>query len=130
MYEPFYKLTAKPFRLSPDPRFFYNSKGHKRALAYLRYGIRQGEGFIVVTGDVGTGKSTLVSDLFEALKRENVVAAQIVTTQIEGDDLLRMVSASFGLPYQDVTKGVLLRNLEVFFRACANERKRVLLVID
>ncbi len=65
MYESFYKLRAKPFQLSPDPRFFYNSKVHKRALAYLRYGVRQGEGFIIVTGDVGTGKTTLVGTLFK-----------------------------------------------------------------
>ena len=64
MYESFYKLKAKPFQLSPDPRFFFNSRGHKRAMSYLRYGIRQGEGFIIITGDVGTGKTTLVTALF------------------------------------------------------------------
>lgn len=90
MYEKFYNLAARPFQLSPDPRFFFASAGHKRALAYLRYGIKQGEGFIIVTGNVGTGKSTLVSMLLKLLARENVVAGQVVTTQMGPDDLLRI----------------------------------------
>ena len=130
MYEAFYKLTGKPFALTPDPRFFFNSRGHKRALAYLRYGIKQGEGFIIVTGDVGTGKTMLVSTLFQTLAKENIVGAQIVTTQMQADDLLRMVAASFGLPFNRVGKAALLRSLEGFFRACAQEGKRVLLVVD
>ena len=59
MYETYYGLSAKPFRLRPDPHFFFGSKGHKRAMAYLEYGLSQGEGFIVITGEVGTGKTTL-----------------------------------------------------------------------
>ena len=55
MYESFYGLSAKPFRLRPDPHFFFGSKGHKRAMAYLEYGLSQGEGFIVITGEVGAG---------------------------------------------------------------------------
>ena len=130
MYKSFYNLRAKPFQLSPDPRFFFNSRGHKRALAYLRYGIKQGEGFIIVTGNVGTGKTTLVSALFQDLERENVVGAQIVTTQMQADDLLRMVAAGFGLPYQRIGKVGLIKGLESFFRTCAQEGKRVLLVVD
>jgi len=130
MYESFYKLSARPFRLSPDPRFFFSSAGHKRALAYLRYGLKQGEGFIIVTGNVGTGKSTLVSMLFKLLAKENVVAAQVVTTQMGADDLLRMVAAGFGLPYQRVTKAALLKGIEEFCLACRAEGRRVLLVVD
>jgi general secretion pathway protein A len=130
MYEEFYHLKAKPFRLSPDPRFFFSSKGHKRALAYLRYGIRQGEGFIIITGDVGTGKTLLVSTLFQLLPKENVVGTHIVTTQMQADDLLRMVAAGYGVPYQRVSKAALLRSLESYFRACNQEGKRVLLVVD
>jgi len=130
MYESFYKLRIKPFQLSPDPRFFYNSKGHKRALAYLRYGVKQGEGFIIITGNVGTGKTTLVSTLFKGLASENVVAAQVVTTQLQADDLLRMVSAAFGLAHQRLGKASLLTQLEQYFKACVEEGKRVLLVVD
>jgi putative secretion ATPase (PEP-CTERM system associated) len=130
MYEGFYGYSAKPFQLSPDPRFFYNSRGHKRALAYLRYGVKQGEGFIIVTGDVGTGKTTLVSTLVPALEKENIITAQVVTTQMQADDLLRMVAAGFGLPYTRVGKAALLKSLEHFFIACLNEGKRVLLIVD
>ena len=91
MYEAFYHLRAKPFQLSPDPSFFYGSKGHKRAMSYLEYGLHQGEGFIVITGEVGAGKTTLVRHLFKKLQGENLVAAQLVSTQLEADDMLRMV---------------------------------------
>jgi general secretion pathway protein A len=130
MYESFYRLRAKPFQLSPDPRFFFNSQVHKRALAYLRYGVRQGEGFIIITGDVGTGKSMLASTLFKSLEQESVVAAQVVSTQLKADDLLRIVAAAFRLPYQKLSKGTLLSNLENYFRSCVQEGRRVLLVVD
>ena len=130
MYDTFYNLKARPFQLSPDPRFFFKSQSHKRALAYLLYGVRQGEGFVVVTGDVGTGKTTLAQALFRSIQQERVVAAQIVSTQIQEDDLLRIVASSFGLPFENVSKAALLRSLEGFFRSCHQERKRVLLVVD
>ncbi|MFN9774529.1 MAG: ATPase, partial [Burkholderiales bacterium] len=57
MYERFFGLSAKPFQLNPDPDFFFGSKGHRRAMAYLEYGLHQGEGFIVITGEVGAGKT-------------------------------------------------------------------------
>ena len=68
MYDAFYNLKKKPFQLNPDPEFFFNSAVHKRALAYLRYGLAQGEGFIVVTGAPGTGKTMLVKELFENIR--------------------------------------------------------------
>jgi putative secretion ATPase (PEP-CTERM system associated) len=130
MYETFYKLQGKPFRLSPDFRFYFESQGHKRALAYLRYGLEQREGFIVITGGIGTGKSTLVEMLFNMISRQNMVAAKLVTTQLDADDLLRMVSASFGLPHEQSSKSALLHGLEVFFRQRAQRGERVLLVVD
>jgi putative secretion ATPase (PEP-CTERM system associated) len=130
MYENFYGLSGKPFQLSPDARFFFNSTGHNRAMAYLRYGLRQGEGFIVITGGIGTGKTMLVSNLFTELTDENVVAAQLVSTQINEDEVLRLISASFGLAHENLSKAALLRNLEAFFRARRAEGRRVLLVVD
>lgn len=130
MYESFYKFSAKPFQLSPDPRFFFGSQGHKRAMSYLRYGLSQGEGFIIITGGVGTGKTTLVRALFEDLAKENVIAAQLVTTHLEADDTLRMVAASFGLAHEGASKAAILKNLETFLITRAREGKRVLLVID
>ena len=130
MYEEFYNLTANPFKLNTDPDFFFNSNTHKRALAYLRYGIKQEEGFIVITGDVGTGKSTLVSRLFQSLDTSNMVVAKIVNTQLGAEDLLQMVSAEFNLDYKDLTKTELLKNLETFFIETYKQGKRLLLVID
>ena len=130
MYEDFYGLSGKPFQLSPDARFFFNSSGHNRAMAYLRYGLRQGEGFIVITGGIGTGKTMLVSNLFNELTDESVVAAQLVSTQINEEEVLRLISASFGLAHENLSKAALLRNLEAFFRARRAEGRRVLLVVD
>ena len=130
MYEAFYRLRAKPFQLSPDPRFFYKSQTHKRALAYLRYGVQQGEGFIVITGDVGTGKSMLVETLLKYLENENIIAAQLVTTQLQATDLLRMAARAFGVAYTNPSKAVLLAELESFLGATIEEGKRALLVVD
>jgi len=130
MYESFYNLSAKPFALSPDPRFFFGSRGHKRAQSYLQYGLTQGEGFIVITGDVGTGKTMLVRNLFAGLSKENIVAAQLVTTQLGADDMLRMIASSYGLAHEGLGKATLLKNLETFLITRAREGKRVLLVID
>lgn len=130
MYESFYKLSAKPFQLSPDPKFFFGSQGHKRAMSYLRYGLTQGEGFIVITGGVGTGKTTLVRTLFSELNKDNIIAAQLVTTHLQADDTLRMVAASFGLAHEGASKASILKNLEIFLMARAREGKRVLLVVD
>jgi general secretion pathway protein A len=130
MYEAFYKLRGKPFQLNPDPAFFYGSKGHKRAMSYLEYGLHQGEGFIVITGEVGAGKTTLVRSLFRKLDSANYVAAQLVTTQLDADDTLRMIAASFGLPHETVSKAVLLKKLEGFLLTSLKQGKRALLVVD
>ena len=130
MYEAFYHLRAKPFQLSPDPSFFYGSKGHKRAMSYLEYGLHQGEGFIVITGEVGAGKTTLVRHLFKKLQGENLVAAQLVSTQLDADDTLRMVAAAFGVPHEDSNKATVLKRLENFLINCQNLDKRALLIVD
>ncbi|HRD67135.1 MAG TPA: XrtA-associated ATPase [Candidatus Competibacter sp.] len=130
MYIDYYGFSAKPFQLSPDPRFFFGSRAHTRALAYLRYGLSQGEGFIVITGGIGTGKTTLVKNLFQELDSSQVVAAQLVTTQLEADELLRSVVASFGLPYEGMGKAALLKHFEDFLRGHARQGRRVLLVVD
>ncbi|MEQ1600136.1 MAG: XrtA/PEP-CTERM system-associated ATPase [Methylophilaceae bacterium] len=130
MYASFYGLSAKPFQLKPDPDFFFGSKGHRRAMAYLEYGLEQGEGFIVITGDVGAGKTTLVRSLFRQLESEKIVAAQIVNTHLDSDDALRMVLSAFGLPFDDAPKATLLTRFEQFLRACDEQGKRVLLIVD
>jgi putative secretion ATPase (PEP-CTERM system associated) len=130
MYESYYKLNARPFQLSPDPRFFYGSTNHKRAMSYLRYGLTQGEGFIVITGEIGTGKTMLVKTLIEELAQDNVIVAQLVTTQLQEDDTLRMVAASFGLPYDGLDKATILNNLETFMMSRVRDGKRLLLLVD
>jgi putative secretion ATPase (PEP-CTERM system associated) len=130
MYETYYGLSAKPFQLRPDPHFYFGSKGHKRAMAYLEYGLSQGEGFIVITGEVGAGKTTLVRNLFNRLPSDQIVAAHIVNTHLDADDALRMVVAAFGLPTEGLTKAELLARLEQFLRFNDQQGKRALLVID
>ena len=130
MYESFYGLTGKPFQLNPDPAFYFGSRGHKRAFAYLQYGVYQSEGFIVITGEIGAGKTTIVRSLFEQLDRDRLVAAQLVSTQLDADDVLRSVSAAFGLPAKAVDKATLLASLEAFLCQLAIDGKRALLVVD
>lgn len=130
MYEAFYGLSGKPFQLNPDPAFYYASRGHKRAFAYLQYGLFQSEGFIVITGEVGAGKTTLVRSLLEQLDSRKVVAAQLVSTQLDADDMLKAVAAAFGLPVKNAEKAQLLLELETFFVSLAAKRKRALLVVD
>lgn len=130
MYESFYGLTGKPFQLNPDPAFFFGSKGHSSAYSYLKYGVFQGEGFIVVTGEIGAGKTTLVRTLLEELDPRKVVAVQLVSTQLEADDLLRSVATAFGLPVRGTDKAQLLATIEAFLTSLVTEHKRALLVVD
>lgn len=130
MYESFYNLQGRPFQLTPDPRFYFSSRTHKKAMAYLTYGLNQGEGFIIVTGDIGTGKTTLVRHLFDTLDRNEFIAAMIVSTQLSAEDLLRSVVAAFGLDAQAEDKGQLLGRLERHLREQFARGRRALLVVD
>lgn len=130
MYEQTYGFSSKPFQINPDPGFFFEASGHRRALAYLRYGLQQGMGFVVVTGDIGTGKTLLVNTLFREIAGEKIVAARIVSSNVGDEDLLRLVAVQLGLPADNCSKGELLNRLEAFFRQCAEAGKRVLLVVD
>ena len=130
MYEAYYGLKAKPFQLNPDPSFYFDSKQHRRAKAYLEYGLHQNEGFIVVTGEIGAGKTTIVRGLLDTLDKEKVVAAQLVSTQLDADDILRMVAAAFGVRFKDMAKADLILALEAFLVEVARRGKRCLLIID
>lgn len=129
MYEKFYGLQAKPFRLSPDPHFFFTSATHKSALAHLRYGLYQGEGFVVLTGAAGTGKTTLMRTLLGELPRREMVVGELMTTQLQADDLLRTIAAAFHLDTQGA-KSELLGRLQEFLVARGRARRRALLVVD
>lgn len=130
MYESFFGLTSKPFQLNPDPTFYFGSKQHRRAQAYLEYGMHQNEGFIVITGEVGAGKTTIVRGLLDSLDPNKVVAAQLVSTQLDADDTLRLVGAAFGLRTKDLAKSDVLMSLEAFLISMATKGKRCLLVVD
>jgi UDP-N-acetylglucosamine 2-epimerase len=130
MYAAHFGLSAPPFQLNPDPSFLFESKGHNYAHQYLRYGAMQGEGFIIVTGEIGAGKTTLVRALLGELDPTKVAAAQIVSTQLEADDLLRAVANAFGIPSKNASKAELLAAIEAHFTTLMLQNRRALLVID
>ena len=130
MYEAHYGLSSKPFQLNPDPSFYFSSKQHSRARAYLEYGVSRHEGFVVITGEIGAGKTTLLRAMIEALHGTNVVTGHVVTTQLDAEDTLRMVGAAFGVPSIDVPKSSLLMTLEAFLVSQTAQGKRCLLIVD
>jgi general secretion pathway protein A len=130
MYESFYGLTGKPFQLNPDPTFYFGSKQHRRAMAYLEYGMHQNEGFIVITGEVGAGKTTIVRSLLDKLGSSQVLAAHLVSTQLDAEDILSLVVGAFGVRAKGSAKSDVLMSLEAFLVSAAAQKKRCLLVVD
>jgi general secretion pathway protein A len=130
MYTDFYGLTDPPFQLTPDARFWFESRTHKKAMAYLGYGLAQGEGFIAITGEVGAGKSTLVAHLLATIDRERLNAIHVASTQVDGDDMLRLVAQSLGAAIAGVEKARLLDAVEEALAAEARRGRRTLLIVD
>jgi putative secretion ATPase (PEP-CTERM system associated) len=130
MYTHYFGLADRPFQLTPDARYYFESRTHKKAMAYLGYGLAQGEGFIVVTGEIGAGKSTLVAHLIATVDRERLDAIPIVSTQVEGDDMLRLAAQGMGIGTQGVSKAQLLDEIERHLRDQAAAGKRTLLIVD
>ncbi|OYY89172.1 MAG: general secretion pathway protein GspA [Sphingomonas sp. 28-66-16] len=130
MYDDHYGLSGRPFQLTPDPRFWFESATHKKAMAYLGYGLSQGEGFIVVTGDIGAGKTTLVGHLMATIDHDRLLAIKIVSTQIEADDLLRMVAVGLEIDPAGLVKAQLLDRIERGLHAVARSGRRTLLIVD
>ncbi len=128
MFQEYYKLDLPPFQLTPDHRFFFGSSVHSRAIAHLVYGLSQEEGFIIITGEVGAGKTTLVERLASELDHSSYVLARIVTTQVSGNDLFRLIAAAFGIDGGD--KATLLRDFEAMLRGHRAGGRRTLLVVD
>ena len=130
MYDQFYGFTGRPFQLTPDPAFYFESGTHRKAMSYLGYGLAQGEGFIVITGDVGAGKTTLVGHLMNTIDPNRLTAVKLVSTQVEGDDLLRLVAEQFGMEWEGQSKAELLRAIEQYLRDQARAGRRTLLIVD
>ncbi|MDB1123734.1 XrtA/PEP-CTERM system-associated ATPase [Vibrio algarum] len=129
MYESHFGLSEKPFKLSPDPNFFFASAHHGKAISYLRYGLELGEGFIVITGPIGTGKTTIGRSLLASLN-DSIVAAQIATTSLSPEELVKMVAAEFGLAVEGLSKADILIRLENFLGNLYLKKQRALLIID
>lgn len=129
MYHEFYALREKPFSLSPDPRFLFLSDSHREALAHLLYGIEQGEGFIVLTGEVGTGKTTLSRTLLQRIEPGTEIAF-IFNPQLSASELLQSICAELGLPAADRTRREMMDALNRFLLAKKAEGRRVILLID
>ncbi|MBI3372846.1 MAG: AAA family ATPase [Betaproteobacteria bacterium] len=130
MYEAFYGLTCRPFQLNPDPSFYFSSTPHRKAMAYLEYGLLQNGGFVVVTGEAGAGKTTLVRSLLRKLDGEQVLAATLVSTPIGAQDMLRTVAAGFGVPTQNAGNSELLLSIQAFLTSVVQQGKQCLLVVD
>lgn len=130
MYDAYFGLADRPFQLTPDPRFWFDTATHKKAMAYLGYGLAQGEGFIVITGDIGAGKTTLVGHLMEGIDPANLNVIKIVSSAIEADDLLRIVATGLGVEAAGKTKAELLLLIERGLHAVARTGRRTLLIVD
>ncbi|NWG72499.1 MAG: AAA family ATPase, partial [Parvularculaceae bacterium] len=130
MYEEYFGFSGPPFRLNPDPKFFFGSRSHNKAMAYLHYGLRQGEGFIVITGEIGAGKSMLIGHLIDQLDRSNVVAANLLTTNVESDALLSHILSAFRIEPSGAGKSAELDAFEDFLYDQMNRGRRVLLIVD
>lgn len=130
MYTDHFGLTGQPFQLTPDARFWFDSRTHKKAMAYLGYGLAQGEGFIVVTGEIGAGKSTLVAHVMANIDRARLNAISLVSTQVEGDDMLRLVAQGLGVSTALVEKARLLDAVEQRLEEELRAGKRNLLIVD
>jgi general secretion pathway protein A len=130
MFNDYYGLTGRPFQLTPDPAFYFESLTHRKALSYLSYGLAQGEGFVVITGEVGAGKSTLVAHLMATIDPARLTAAQIVTSKLDGEELVHLVAQAFGLIVDGHDKASALGAIEAFLHDEARAGRRCLLVVD
>jgi len=127
----FYReIQTAPFRLTPDPRFFYGSETHRRALAYLEYGLKEGDGFVVLTGEVGTGKSTVIAYLLSRLDQRNFVVARFSTSQLDDHEVLRLIARAFELEPKNDDKAYLLDLIGRFIAQRRAGGQAVLLIVD
>lgn len=130
MYEQHFGLTDRPFALTPDPRFWFDTATHRKAMSYLGYGLQQGEGFIVITGDIGAGKTTLVGHLVGRIDPARVTVVRIVSTAVEAEDLLRTVANGLGVEGEGLSKAELLKQIERGLHGVARTGRRTLLIVD
>ncbi len=138
MYEDYYGFTEKPFSLTPDPKYLYKSASHADAFELLQYAIRRREGFVVITGDIGTGKTTLCRAILEQVDRKTFTAL-VLNPFLSEEDLLRLVLQEFGVVSRDeikrgrligVSKQELIETLNEFLLSLQSLHAQALLIID
>lgn len=130
MYEKFYGFAQNPFGVGPDPQFYYGTAKHNEALANLTYGIRRRKGFVVLTGEVGTGKTLLLRCLLEALRRSKVTHSFIFNPLLSTNDLLRRVVADFGIKEPKNNRADLLLQLHQFLIEVYRSGSTAALLVD
>ena len=130
MFDDFYGLKGRPFQLTPDAAFYFETLTHRKALSYLGYGLAQGEGFVVITGEVGAGKSTLVAHLMATIDPARLTAAQVVTSRLDGEEMVHVVAQAFGLMIEGHDKASALGAIEGFLHDEARAGRRCLLIVD
>lgn len=130
MYKSFYKLTRNPFEITPDPSFLFPTRRHNEALAALYYGVRRHKGFVVMTGEVGTGKTLLVRCLLELLNRRNVAYAYVFNSRLSALEFLQYLAGDFGLATAGKNKSDLLLELSSFLISRHQKKLTTVLVVD
>ena len=130
MYKTFFGLTRSPFEISPDPHFLFPTLHHKEALASIYYGICRRKGFVVMTGEVGTGKTLLVRCLLELLNRQQIAFANVFNAQLSDIDFLRYIAGDLGLKLRNQPKSELLLELNHFLIQRHRNGQTTVLVVD
>jgi general secretion pathway protein A len=130
MYQQFYGLSRKPFEISPDPYFFYPTPRHNEALASLTYGVRARKGFVVVTGEVGTGKTLLVRFLLEHLNRNHIASAFLYNPRVSVLEFLAHVLTDLRIAVGSRTKSEMLSRLNNYLLACSRRGGTAALLVD
>jgi general secretion pathway protein A len=130
MYKNFYRLKRNPFEITPDPSFLFPTSRHKEALAALYYGVRRHKGFVVLTGEVGTGKTLLVRWLLQLLKGTNVAYAYVFNSRLSSLEFLQFIAGDFGLETLGKTKSDLLLDFARFLVARHQQNLTTVLVVD
>jgi len=129
MYTSFYKLKAKPFQISSDPDFMWFGEKHKEALATLKYGVLDNKGFLLLTGDVGTGKTTLINSLVQSLT-DDIICTSVPDPSLSKLDFINYIASSFGIDQEFLSKGAFLIQFKKFLLDSHERNKKVLLIID
>ena len=130
MYKSFYKLRLNPFEITPDPSFLFSTPRHNEALASLYYGVRARKGFVVLTGETGTGKTMLVRCVLELLRRTGVAFAYVFNPSLSAVEFIRYIAGDFGLPVAGKAKDELILSLSAFLVDRHQKKLSTLLVVD